>query len=99
MVQNPREASSSGSLRPLNPPAPVQVEENESRRPVSITLRGRKFKIVSINDLWEISEEWWRESPVARVYYQVTIEDGRPLTIFRDLLGDLADGSWYRQRA
>ena len=94
MVQNPRETAGPGPLRSLNLPAPVTVEEDAYRQPLSLTLRGRRLKVASIDDLWEIDEEWWREKPVARMYYQVTTEDGRPMTVFRDLV----DGGWYRQR-
>ena len=94
MVQNPRETSGPGPLRPLNLPAPIAVEVDAHQIPVAITLHGRRLKVASIDDLWEIDEEWWREQPIARRYYQVTTEDGRRITIFRDLV----EGGWYRQR-
>lgn len=95
MVQNPRETSGPGPLRPLNLPAPIAVEVDAHQSPVAITLHGRRLKVASIDDLWEIDEEWWREQPIARRYYQVTTEDGRQLTIFWDLVGN----GWYWQRA
>ena len=94
MVQNPRETASPGPLRPVNLPAPITVEEDAHRRPLALTLRGRRLKVASMDDLWEIDEEWWRETPVARMYYQVTTEDGRPFTLFQDLIS----GEWYQQR-
>jgi hypothetical protein len=51
--------------------------------------------VVSIDDLCNVDEEWWRERPVVRMYYRVSTEDGRCITIFRDLV----DGAWYRQYA
>ncbi len=93
MVQNPRETASSSPIRSLNLPAFIQVEEDSGQRPLAISLRRRRLEVVSIDDLWEIDEEWWRENPIIRRYYQVTTEDGRPMTIFRDL----ASGEWYRQ--
>ena len=93
MVQNPREAASSSPIRSLNLPAPIQVEEDAHQRPLAISLRHRRLGVASVDDLWEIDEEWWRENPVIRRYYQVTTEDGRPMTIFRDLVS----GEWYRQ--
>ena len=94
MVQNPRETTSPGALRPLNLPTPVTVEEDARQRPLAFTLRGRRLQVTTIGDLWEIDEEWWRESPIVRMYYQVTTEDGRSITLFRDMVG----GGWYRQR-
>lgn len=53
-----------------------------------------KLQIVSIDNTWKIDEEWWREKPIARMYYQVTTEDGRRLTLFRDQ----TTGEWHQQR-
>ncbi len=93
MVQNPRETASSSPIRSLNQPVPIQVEEDAYQRPLAISLRRRRLEVAAIDDLWEIDEEWWRENPIVRRYYQVTTEDGRPMTVFRDL----ASGEWYRQ--
>ena len=93
MVQNPRETASSSPIRSLNLPTPIQVEEDSQQRPLAISLRRRKLEVASIDDLWEIDEEWWRENSIVRRYYQVTTEDGRPMTIYRDR----ASGEWYRQ--
>ena len=94
MVKNPRETSGPGPIRSLNLPAPSEVEEDEHRRPAYITLRGRRLRVTSIEDTWEIADEWWRAEPIARVYYRAVTEDGAGVTVFRDLV----DGRWYRQR-
>ena len=94
MVQNPRETPGPGALRPLNLPVPIAVEEDADQRPLALTLRGRRLQVASIDDLWEVDDEWWRERPVARMYYRVSVQDGRLITLFRDLL----DGEWYQQR-
>ena len=93
-TENSPEKASPGALRPLNLPVSIAVEEDARGRPLTLILRGRKLKVASIDDLWEIDEEWWREKPVVRMYYQATTEDGRPITLFRDL----TSGEWYRQR-
>ena len=98
------------SYRSLNLPAPVDVSEDSQERPLSITLtpaaprgrpskapatrRGRTFRVTSIDDLWQVDDEWWRERPISRRYYQVTTEDNRQFTIFRDQ----TNGAWYQQR-
>ena len=94
MVKVAGEASSAGPIRPLNLPASVDVEEDEQQRPVTLVLRGRRLRVTSIDDLWEVSDEWWRPRPIARRYYMVTMEGGVRITLFRDLV----DGAWYRQR-
>ena len=72
----------------------VDVEEDERQRPVSLALRHRRLKVISVDDLWEISDEWWRAEPIARRYYRLTVEDGPNVTVFHDL----ANGGWYRQQ-
>ncbi len=94
MVKNTREAPGAGPIRPLNLPAPVSVEEDEGHRPVSITLRGRRLKVASIEDKWEIADEWWRPKPLHRAYYAAIVENGTKITVFHDLVG----GGWWGQR-
>ena len=95
MVQNSRETPGPGTLRPLNLPVPVDVEEDAQQRPLALLQRGRRLKVASIDSLWKIDEEWWRETPIVRMYYQVITEDGRRITIFRDA----TSGEWYQQRS
>ena len=94
---------------PLNLPVPIEVVEGGMERPVYVTLppasssrpaqTGRtstaaSLAVTAINDLWQVDDEWWRERPISRRYYQVTTQDDRRLTIFRDQL----NGDWYWQR-
>ena len=99
MVQNSRETPGAGTLRPLNLPVPVVVEEDAYQQPLALlpspSKRGRRLEVASIDSLWKIDEEWWRETPITRMYYQVITEDGRRITVFRDL----ATGQWYQQRS
>jgi hypothetical protein len=96
-------------FRSLNLPVPIEVVEGGMERPVSVTLppasssrpaqTGRtstaaSLAVTAINDLWQVDDEWWRERPISRRYYQVTTQDDRRLTIFRDQL----NGDWYWQR-
>ena len=96
-------------FRSLNLPVPIQVVEDGMERPVSVTLppaRSRRLAqesrslaaaslvVISIDDLWQVDDEWWRERPISRRYYQVTTQDDRRLTIFRDQL----NAQWYWQK-
>ena len=94
MVKNSRKKTGLGRIRPLNRPAVVQVEEDDDLRPSVIALRGRETRVASIEDVWEIVDEWWRANPIARRYYQVTVEGGATVTAFRDLVS----GVWYQQQ-
>lgn len=88
-----RDTTGNRSLIQLNPPVPLAVEETERQRPLAIMLKGRMVKVATIVDMWVIEEEWWREKPIERIYYQVVTEDERQVTIFRDMV----DNGWYRQ--
>ena len=94
MVKNPRETPGAGPVRPLNQPEPVSVEEGEGRRPASLNMGRRRLVVASIDDVWEIDEEWWRKRPISRLYYRLTLEDGGSVTVFRDL----HSGGWYQQQ-
>ncbi len=59
----------------------------------AVTLRRRRVAVAEIVDEWVIEDEWWR-APIARRYVQALLADGRPLTLFHDLI----DGGWYLQR-
>ena len=95
MVQNPGTTPSSGHIRPLNLPQPVTVEENPGGHPTAVTLGNRRQEITAIAEIWQIDNEWWRPNPISRLYYRVTTQSGRNLTLFRDLL----QGGWYRHNA
>ncbi len=95
MVKTAGKKTRPGSIRALNLPRLLDVEEDECRRPVSITLRRRRLAVASVEDVWEVLDEWWRASPIARRYFRVRLEGGTALTVFRDLL----TGLWYQQRA
>jgi hypothetical protein len=95
MAHNSRAKSGADSLRLVNPPIPVEVRESTHQTPRAIKIKGRWRRVVSIDDLWSIDEEWCREKLIVRMYYQVSTEDGRQVTVFRDML----DGAWYRQNA
>ncbi len=94
MVKNPGETPGAGAIRPLNPPVPITVKEDEHQRPQTVTLGRNRLRVTNTEDQWEIDEEWWRTRPTSRAYYHVLLEDGRTLTIFRDAVS----GRWYQQR-
>lgn len=83
-------------LRPLNAPSPLQVQADDQGRIVSVWRQGRLTPrtITAVQDHWRIDDEWWREHPVSRIYYELLLDDGTLLTIYHDLLSDL----WFEQR-
>jgi len=81
-------------LRPLGRPRPVDVRTDEAGEPTHVRLSGRTARRVeAVRERWRIDDEWWRSS-ISRVYLAVVLDDGRPVTLYRDLL----DGRWYVQK-
>ena len=86
-----------GDLRPLNAPSPVRVQTDARGRIVSLWRQGRLTPrtIAAIQDRWRIDDEWWREHAIARLYYELLLDDGTLLTVYHDLSID----AWFEQRS
>ena len=90
--------SATATPNPRSPmPARVQEDaeqrpEDAEQRPVAVTLYGVSVPIESIEERWEDAGDWWKDNPVVRVSYQVTLEDGQQLKVFRNML----TGGWYQ---
>ena len=85
--------------KPQNPartlpsaPLPIQVHEDEDMRPMAVVVEGKSLAVESIDDRSEEEEAWWQDDPVVRMNYEVTLENGKHLTIFRNMM----HGGWYR---
>lgn len=94
MVQNTRATTRTSSIRRLRAPKQLEVELGNDTLPKAIALRGTVLRVADIQDRWRIDDEWWRSRPVSRVYYQLILEDRRPITLFQDL-GTL---QWFQQK-
>ena len=81
--------------RPISVTLPSS-SSNRSRQPLSEpkSLSLTNLAIIAINDLWQVDDEWWRERPISRRYYQITTQQDRRLTIFKDQL----HAQWYWQK-
>jgi hypothetical protein len=95
VVDNAKATQDADSFRPLNPPIPVDVKESVRHLPVAVRLKGRWLRVVSIDNVCNVAEEWCRERPIVRMYYRVNLEGGRRITVFRDMV----HGAWYWQYA
>ena len=94
MVKVPGKKAGPGPIRALNLPGLVEVEADDALNPVAVSLKRRRLAVASIEDVWEVLDEWWRARPISRRYYRLVLEDGPSITLFRDLV----DGRWYEQR-
>jgi hypothetical protein len=50
--------------------------------------------VIELLDRYRTDDRWWAEQPVSRTYYELLLEDGRTVTVFRDEIA----GSWWEQR-
>ncbi len=79
-------------LRPLAEPAPADVRTGQDGLPVAVRVGRRVRRVEAVREVWRIDDEWWRR-PLSREYVAVVLEDGRPLTLYRDLV----EGGWWSQ--
>lgn len=92
MVAHTRAAARGDRLRPLNQAKPIQVEADESGEPRTLVLGRERLAVAAVQDRWRIDDEWWRK-PICRLYCSLLLENGRVVTLHRDLVS----GRWYRQ--
>jgi hypothetical protein len=92
MVENAGKTLRVDTYKPVNAPVALQVEEDALRLPLAIRQKRRQM-ITSIEDRWRIDDEWWRAEPVSRLYYNVLLNSGQRLVLYKDLVG----GGWYEQ--
>ena len=93
MVAHTRATGGPGRIRPLNRPRPLRVEADDNCRPVAIHLTNGRFTVQEVLETWRIDDEWWRQRPVSRAYFSLLLEDGRTVTVYRNLIS----GRWAMQ--
>ena len=90
-------------LRPVNRPHQLRVQTDDRARPHKVLFvqdrlgrsqPGVPHQVETIDEVWRVVDEWWRLEPIARTYYRVNLDDGRPLTLFHDEIA----GTWFEQR-
>lgn len=94
MVEAPRGAERARSLRRLNTPKPVEVRGDGNDVPAAVRRGAIWLEVIELLDCYRTDDRWWTERPVSRTYYELLLEDGRTVTVFRDEL----DGRWWEQR-
>ena len=80
-----------GPLRHLAVPRPARVICTPAGMPHAIEIMGRRRGVVDIRDEWIVQDRWWTDQPVERHFFELVVEPGRVVTVFRDL----RDHEWY----
>ena len=96
MVAHSRAPLGARPQRALNAPLPVRVWIDEQGVPVAVQRRPwpRPLQVQGIQDRWRIDDEWWRDRPIARLYYTLLLPYLPPLTLYHDRYAD----AWFEQR-
>ena len=81
---------SAGSRR-LGAPKPASVAADSRGTPVAVGA----VAVDTLREEWVVEDRWWTGSPLRRRYFEVVLEDGRNVVVFRDVVG----GRWFVQRA
>lgn len=94
MVAPPGRAERPRTLRRLNAPRRVEVRAGAADAPIALRRNGTWLQVIELLDRYRTDDRWWTERPISRTYYEVLLEDGRTVTVFRDEI----EGSWCEQR-
>lgn len=78
-------------LRWLNEPRKAHVAPGSNGRPESVGGVG----VATIREEWLVEEGWWTGAPVRRHYFELALETGDVVVVFRDL----GSQGWFAQRA
>ena len=70
---------------------PALVETNVGGEP---RLVDREL-VVAVREEWRVVDRWWTDEPVDRRYFEVVLESGRNVCVYRD--GERR--CWFTQRA
>jgi hypothetical protein len=59
-----------------------------------VPLRVDREGVAVVREEWRVVDRWWTEDPVSRRYFDVVLESGRNVVVFRDEEA----GCWFSQR-
>jgi hypothetical protein len=52
-------------------------------------------EVTLVREEWRVVDRWWTEEPVDRRYFEVVLESGRNVCVYRDLEAHC----WFTQNA
>ena len=53
-----------------------------------------RLAVALVREEWRVVDRWWTEEPVSRRYFEVVLESGQNVVVFRDE----ERGGWFSQR-
>jgi hypothetical protein len=76
-------------VKRLGEPVSVRVQATALGRPVWVD--GRRAE--AVRESWLVEDRWWTDAPLRRRYWELVLEGGRCVTVYRDLEAQ----TWYTQ--
>lgn len=77
--------------RRIGTPRDVPVHAGAAGVPVAVD----GTPVDSVREQWVVEDRWWTPRPLRRRYFELVLEDGRNVVVFRDLVAR----KWFSQRA
>lgn len=74
----------STSLRQLASPQRAQVVTAPDGTPHAVVEAGRRRMVIDVREDWLVQDRWWTEAPVDRHYWELVLQPGRLVVIYRD---------------
>ncbi len=76
----------SPALGRLNAPRPALVETGPGTTPRIVN----REQVTLVREEWRVVDRWWTDEPVDRHYFEVVLEGGRNVCVYRDARGAAA---------
>jgi hypothetical protein len=74
----------------VNEPCAALVDAGVDGTPRTVNREA----VAVLREEWRVVDRWWTEEPVSRRYFDVVLESGRNVVVFRDE----EVGTWFSQR-
>jgi len=75
----------------LTAPRPALVETGPGGTPRVVN----REQVTLVREEWRVVDRWWTEEPIDRRYFEVVLESGRNVCVYRDR----EVRCWFTQRA
>ena len=90
MVADPGNTGVVRTSRRLNEPQSALVEARFDGTPRLVNRQG----VAVVREEWRVVDRWWTDEPVQRRYFELVLESGQNVVVFRDE----ERGGWFSQR-
>jgi hypothetical protein len=76
-------------------PKPVELVAGRDGVPLAVAGVG----VDSVREEWLVEDRWWTPKPLQRRYFELVLEDGRSIVVFREPADPPEAWRWFEQRA